>query len=100
VALETEGNDGTTTTGGAESSQDEHLFDLVEWLLLGLELVPALMVQELANKFDRWLGSIFFLLGHVEIVDEAAETLSYFGSIDLITPLSHFVIKEVLSLVS
>jgi hypothetical protein len=57
------------------------------------------MIHELSEKFERWLGTILFLLWHVEIIDEDNEFLTDWWSINSLSPLLKFFIKEILGLI-
>lgn len=58
------------------------------------------MVSELTKEFDRRLSSIFFLGGHVKIIDEDDELLAVGWSVHSESSLFALIIDEILSLVS
>ena len=59
-----------------------------------------MVITELSYDFNWRLGSILLLLGHVEIINEGAETSSDLRSINLSSSLDHLIIDVILGLVS
>jgi len=59
VPLKSESDLSTTTSRRAHRRQNYHVLDLVERLLLGLSLIPALVVHKLSDKLKRWLSTVF-----------------------------------------
>jgi len=99
VALQTLGNDSTTATGWAHSRDSNDINNSVEGLFLGLALVPASVVHELTDKLKRGLGSVFFLGGHVKVINEHDVLLAKRRAIDTFATLFKLIIKVVLGLV-
>lgn len=99
VALQTLGNDSTTATGWAHSRDSNDINNSVEGLFLGLALVPASVVHELTDKLKRGLGSVFFLGGHVKVINEHDVLLAKRRAVDTLATLFKLIIKVVLGLV-
>jgi hypothetical protein len=57
------------------------------------------MIHVLSKEFKRWLGTIKVHLWHVEIIDEDNEFLTDWWSINSLSPLLKFFIKEILGLI-
>lgn len=58
------------------------------------------MIEILSNEFNWRLCTVFFLLGHVEIVYEDDALLTDRRSEDTLTPLFEFGVDSILSLIS
>lgn len=59
---------GSASTRRTQRSQQNNVLDFYE--LLVLPVVPATVVQELAQQLNGRLGAILLFLGHVQVVHE------------------------------
>ena len=62
-------------------------------------VVPALVVEVLAQEFDGGLGSVFLLFGHVQVVHKNDAALSNRRTVDSAAALIEFAVDCVLALV-
>mmetsp|Transcript_11712 Transcript_11712/g.17848 ORF Transcript_11712/g.17848 Transcript_11712/m.17848 type:complete len:936 (+) Transcript_11712:4723-7530(+) len=99
VAHHTSSDGIPTTSRRSHGGDEDDIFNLHEGLLLLRAIVPTLVVHPLAKDFNRRLGSILFLLGHVQIIDEDDESLASGRSINTLSSLFELLIEGVLSLV-
>jgi hypothetical protein len=73
MADESACDNGFTSSRGSHSAGHGELGDLTEFLLFGLDLVPALVVHPLTEELNSGLSSVnsrLFNLGHAQIIDE------------------------------
>jgi len=100
VALKTLSYNGTTTTRGTHCRDKNNVNDGEPWLFFVITIIPATKVHKLTKKFNWWLSSILFFLGHVKIINEANEFLSKRGSPAVLSAFLKLGLQVVLSLIS
>lgn len=84
--------------GKAHTGEHDNVFQVHPYQLL--TVVPPLVIHVLSKDFDGRLGSIFFLLGHIEIIHEDDTLLSDRGAIEPFSSLFHLTVNGVLGLIS
>jgi len=87
------------TSWWAHGRHKDDVLDLHEGLFFLGSVIPSLMIHPLTQDFNRRLGSIGLLLGHVEIIDEDNETLSSRRAVDTLSSLFKLLIESILGLV-
>ena len=83
-----------TTTWGSHGSHKLNGSNDSEFLLIGIDFVPATVIHPLTEELDGRLCSIHLLLRHVEIIDENEALLAKGRSIDTLSALFHLAIDD------
>jgi hypothetical protein len=97
VSNDSVGDEGSTTTWGTHSSNDDQILDFHEFELLSV--IPSKVIKVLSKDLHRGLSTILFLLGHVEIIDKENALLASRRAIDTLSPLLKLSIDGILGLV-
>jgi hypothetical protein len=74
MALHALSDSGTATTGWTHGRHEDNIFNFLHEKLL--PFIPAFMVKPLTDKLNWRLGSIFFSLRHVQVIDKNDEFLA------------------------
>jgi len=99
MSLEPLGKGGSTTARWSHSRNEDDILDPHERLLLFGSVVPSLMIHPLSDELDWWLGTILFLLWHVQIINENDEPLAGWWTINTFSSLLELLVEGLLGLV-
>lgn len=83
-----------TTTWGSHGSHKLNCSNDSEFLLIGIDFVPATVIHPLTEELNGRLCSVHFLLRHVEIINENEALLAKGRSIDTLSALFHLAIDD------
>lgn len=99
MALQSRSDCCPATSWRPHGGYEEHVLNLVEWFLLRFAVVPSLVIHVLTEEFKWWLRAVFFLLWHVQVVDEDGVFLAHRWSINALSSLVKLLIEVVLRLI-
>jgi hypothetical protein len=100
VPLNTHGNYRFTTSRRSHSTHDDHAFESLPELFLRLELLPSRVTEPLTDEFERRLGSIGFLLRHVQVINKQGAPGARRRTKHTLPAFLHLLFNSVLSLES
>lgn len=86
-----------SSSGSSHGCYEDQINQLFEWLLFVFIIIPSSLVNHLSQYFNRWLGSPFFLFGHIQIIHKY-HCLSCLWSEYSSSLLIYLAINDILSL--
>ena len=100
MPLQTWRDFGLATTWGSHRANQHRIDESSEWMLGIFQVVPATLVEHLAQDFNGRLRTVRLDLWHIEIIDEDDNLLAHTCTENAGTPLFKSAIDDVLNLVA
>jgi hypothetical protein len=98
MAQNTRSNEGASTSRRSHSREQDCIDNFLERFILVLVLVPSTLIKILSDQFNGWLGAVFFLCWHVQVINQQYTEILRFGAVLSFSDLVEFTINDLLSL--
>ena len=91
------GDESSSTSRRTHSAKHHQIFKIHVHKCFAVK--PALVVHELSNKLERWLGTICLLFGHVQIIDKYNAFFTNRRTIVTFSSFLHLTVYSILGLI-
>lgn len=100
MSLESRCDERLATAGRTHRGNYHEVIEVLEWVLVILTIIPAALVHELSQDFNRWLGTVLLDFWHVQIIHENDTAFREGGTKDSSPSLLERAFNDVLHLVA
>ena len=100
MSLEPWGDIRSSTSWSSHSCDNHGVNYVSKWVLVIFSVVPASLINKLSQDFNRWLRTIFLLLGHIKIINKNYASHAKSRTEMVFSALIEFHVHDVLDLVA